>query len=259
MKSPVSVLIVEESQTFSMYLALLLQSMGLKSLRVRAPESAETVLARGFTDILIIGDQKGPNPTHVIVQKLAKGIIDNSIPIIVVSTSADPDEKKACYDAGCQHYLLKPIQPQQLHDALYAKVTPDSERRKNLRCKVDLTAEVAIDNQQPETHDVLSLSKEGALISSNRILTTGMKIKLNLFLDDFKIPLLGTVLYKMTDVKGSNTGALGVFFHQISRPHADMIDQYLKNILDQCQSASKFDPVSASETHDKKQLNSLFV
>jgi CheY-like chemotaxis protein len=232
MKSPISVLILEKSQTFSMYLTLLLQRMGLKSLRVNEIEAAKSVLSRGFTDILIVGDQEGPRPTHAIVQDLADCIIDDSIPIIVVSTATDPVERQACYDAGCQDYLFKPIQPKQLHDALYARVTPDIERRKNLRCNVDLTAEVAIDSQQPRTHDVLALSKGGALISTPQSLPTGTGIEMVLILDGLKVPLSGTVLYNVTDVKESDLQAFCVLFHQTSQSHAEKIDQYLGKILD---------------------------
>ncbi len=232
MKSPISVLILEKSQTFSMYLTLLLQRMGLKSLRVNEFEAAKSVLSRGFTDILIVGDQEGSRPVHAIVQDLANCIIDNSIPIIVVSTCNDPDEQKACYDAGCQSYLSKPIQPKQLHEALYARVTPDMERRKNLRCNVDLTAEVAINSQQPRTHDVLALSKGGALISSPQSLPTGTGIEMVLILDGLKIPLSGSVIYNLTDVKESDLQAFCVLFHQVSQSHADMIDQYLEKLLD---------------------------
>jgi DNA-binding response OmpR family regulator len=233
MKNPVSVLVLEQSQVFSRYLALLLQRMGLKSLCVREPEAAKTVLSRGFSDILIVGDQNGAKQTHVIVQDLANCIIDNSIPIIVVSSCAEPDEKKACYEAGCQDYLTKPVQPRLLHEALYARVAPTKERRKNLRSKVDLTAEVTIDNQQSHTHDVLTLSKGGCLISSPRFMPTGTKVSLTLFLVDLQIPLSGIVLYTLTNVEDSNTVAVGVLFHHVSQIYADMIEQFLEKSLDQ--------------------------
>lgn len=233
MKSPISVLVLEQSQVFSRYLALLLQRMGLKSLCVREPEAAKTVLSRGFSDVLIIGDQNGSTPTHVIVQDLANCIIDNSIPMIVVSSCADPDEQKACYEAGCHDYLTKPIHPRLLHDALYTRVAPIKERRKNLRSKVDLRAEITIENQQSHTHNVLNLSKGGCLVSSPRIVPTGTQVTLTLFLAELEIPLSGTVLYTLTDVKDSDTTAFGVLFHHISPIHADMIEQYLEKILDQ--------------------------
>ena len=233
MKNPISVLVLEQSQVFSRYLALLLQSMGLKSLCVREAEAAKTVLSRGFSDVLIIGDQNGSKQAHVAVQDLANCITDNSTPIIVVSSCADQDEKKACFDAGCHAYLTKPIQPKLLHDALYRSVVPLNERRKHLRSKVDLKAEITFDKQQSETLDLVSLSKGGCLISSPRIVRTGSKVTMALSLANLQIPLAGTVLYTLTNVKGNDDVALGVLFHNVSQIHADMIEQYLEMMLDQ--------------------------
>ena len=233
MKSPISVLIVDQSEVFTRYLTLLLQKMGLKSLSVREPEAAKSVLSRGFSDVLIIGDLKSPEHPHVIVKDLANCIVDNSIPIIVISFRPDLDEKKACYDAGCHAYLTKPIQPKLLHDALYNKVFPFKERRKSLRSKVDLKAEFSVDKQQSETLDLVSLSKKGCLISSPRSLTTGTKVKLILSLAKLQIPVSGTVLYTLTSKKEADDVSLGVLFHNVNQIHADMIEQYLEMILDQ--------------------------
>ena len=215
MKRPISVLILEKSEVFSRYLTLLLRQMGLKSLSVREPEAAKSVLLRGFSDVLIIGDLKYPELPHVIVKDLANCIVDNSIPIIVVSNCADLDEKKACYDAGCHAYLTKPIQPKMLHDALYAGVKPLKERRKNLRSKVDLSAEITIQNQQSKTYDILNLSKGGCLIAEEQIY------------------LAGTVLYNLTSDKGSGIEGFGVLFHHVKKIDADIIEQYLERVLNQ--------------------------
>ncbi len=239
MKFPNNVLVIDRSQTFSMYLSLLLQRMGLKSMSVNGPGAAKAVLDLGFTDFLIVGDQNGTEPIHVIVRQLAEGIIDNSIPIIVVSTCNDPAEMSACYDAGCQGFLQKPIQPRLLHEALYSGVTPASERRKHLRCEVDLTVDVAIDSQQPQAHKLINLSKGGALISSSRTLPVGTQVDLHIYLDDLQVHLSGIVLYYLPNKTLPNNtdrkaGAFGVLFHQISQSHADMIDSYMEKVFDQC-------------------------
>jgi DNA-binding response OmpR family regulator len=235
MKYPTSALIIEESKTFSMYLTLLLRNMGIKALRISEPEMAKTILGKGFTDILIIGDHSKPVPTHTIVKDLFEAVIDDSIPIIVISSCAKPDERKACIKAGCHDYLLKPVQPRELHDALYSRVTPESERRESLRCKVSLTAEVSIVNQQMQSHKVLTLSKGGALLSSTLTLSTGTEVKLLLCLDNVQISITGYVIYNLARVKDGNEQAFGVIFRQIDPSYADMIDQYVQKSLNQFQ------------------------
>jgi len=233
MKNPISVLVLEQSQVFSRYLALLLQSMGLKSLCVREPEAAKTVLSRGFSDVLILGDLNGSKQTHATVQDLSNCITDNSIPIIVVSSCSEQDVQKECFEAGCHAYLTKPIQPKLLHDALYSKVLPHKERRMSLRSKVNVRAEFSVEKQQSETLDLVSLSKNGCLVSSSRIVTTGTNVSMTLFLADQKIPLAGTVLYTLTNKGESGHVSLGVLFHNIKDIYAGMIEQYLETILAQ--------------------------
>jgi len=234
MKNRISVLVVEESQTFSMYLAILLQRIGFKSLRVSQPESAKFVLSRGFTDVLIIGDQSGPEATHEIVQELSDCIPGETIPIIVVSRHSDLVEQQACLDAGCQDYLLKPVQPKQLNDALSARINPFPGKRLNLRSQVNMIAEVRVDNSPPQRCQILTLSRGGALLAYPQTLLTGTTVMLTVRLGETRLQLSGSVLYNLTHVEEKAPRAFGLLFHQISQAHADQIEDYLQAMLEEC-------------------------
>jgi CheY-like chemotaxis protein len=234
MSKRISVLIVDESQTFSMYLALLLQSMGFKSLRVSQPESAKFVLTRGFTDFLIIGDLSGPESTHQVVKELAASCSGSPLPIIVISRHDDPTERQACYEAGSQAYLLKPLQPKALHDALNAHMTPFSERRLNLRSKVEISSDVSVDGQASRPLLMLSLSRGGALIAYDRHLPTGTPVSLSLPLKNETLFLDGSVTYNLSNVNTRTPRAFCVLFHQVPPLHGEKIDRHLEAILDEC-------------------------
>ncbi len=234
MKNRISVLIVEESQTFSMYLAILLQRIGFKSLRVSQPESAKFVLSRGFSDVLVVGDHSGPDATHEIVQELSACITGSTTPIIVISKHDDPVERQACYDAGCRAYLLKPFQPKQLHDALYSYINPFSEKRLNLRSQVEMSAEICVDGDAPQTSRVLILSRGGALIAYKQTLPTGTKVTLTLRLGSKRIPLTGSVLYNRSNVAEDTPRAFGLLFHQENLSYAGLIEDYLQAMLVEC-------------------------
>ena len=233
MKSPTSALIIERSPTFSMYLALLLQRMGLKSLRVCELEAAKSYLSRVFTDILIIGDQYEDKPIHAIVQELASHTSGRPIPIIVISTCADNAVIEACGKAGCQSYLFKPVQPKKLHDALYAKVAPASVQRKNLRSKVELTAEVTIDGQQMQSLQVLTLSKGGMLVSHSTAVPVGTKVSCMMSLDGSQLSVSGKVIYNLSQVEGNDMRAFCIHFELMRSFRVELIDLYLERILDQ--------------------------
>jgi CheY-like chemotaxis protein len=230
-KSRVSVLVVDKSQIFSMYLALLLNRMGLKSLRVDDYETAREVLSRGIIDVLIVGDQGDLEPVHALIQKLAPCVDKNTVPIIAISKHADPLLEKTCYEAGCHSYLLKPVQPKQLHNAIYAQIMPPSERRMNLRSRVDMVAWYSIDRGVSGSLEIQSLSGGGALISCDRFLPVGTKFSLDLVVDDHAVHLLCRVVYDISNIKNTNHH-YGILFENICRQEFDMIDRYIEINLD---------------------------
>ena len=230
MKPRISVLVVEKSQTFSMYLALLLHRMGFKSLRVDDYETAKEILSRGIIDILIVGDQGEDEPIFQIIKSLILCVDRESVPVIAISKSSDPACKTACYEAGCHSYLLKPIQPRQLHSALYSKITPPSERRTSLRCRVNLGAEISIENDVFEMFQIESLSKGGALVSCEKNIPIGTEININFVISNEKINLNSMVMY----IKGDSSGGqlnMGVKFVDIDSYSENLIDQFVEKTL----------------------------
>ena len=233
MKHPTSALVIESSKTFSMYLHLLLQRMGLKALRVSEPDAAKTVLERGFTDVVIVGDQEGTQRLHTVVKTLIGYMSDNPIPIIAVSKQDNPFERRACYEAGCQAFLLKPVKPKELQDALYARVSPEAERRKNLRSKLDISAEGSINQQEMESLRILSLSSGGALVGYGTAVTIGTEVFLNFPLNDRVLNLAGKVIYNLANYDGKGMHAFGMVFQDVPQNKKDLINQSLERMLEQ--------------------------
>ena len=230
MKPRISVLVVEKSQTFSMYLALLLHRMGFKSLRVDDYETAKEILSRGIIDILIVGDQGEDEPISKIIKSLILCVDRESVPVIAISKSSDPANKTACYEAGCHSYLLKPIQPRQLHSALYSKITPPSERRTSLRCRVNLGAEISVENDVFEVFQIESLSKGGALVSCEKNIPIGTEININFVISNKKINLNSMVMYIQGDSSGGQLN-IGVKFVNIDSNSEYLIDQFVEKTL----------------------------
>ena len=230
MKSRISVLVVDKSQTFSMYLALLLHRMGFKSLRVDDYETAKEILSRGIIDILIVGDQGEDEPIFAIIKHLAPCVDGALVPIIAISKSSDPTYKTACFQSGCHSYLLKPIQPRQLHEALYEKLTPPSERRTSLRCRVNLEAELSIEKDVIELFQVESLSKGGALVSCEKQIPIGSELTINIMINDKRINLTSKVVY-MHNAGDFDHYNIGVSFIDIDNKTEDLIDKFIEKTL----------------------------
>ena len=232
MSNRINVLLLEENQIFSMHFALLLQRMGFKPLRVRQPDAAKFVISRGFSDLLIVGGQTGPEAPHEIVQEMRACASDLSIPILVVDAQHDPVELKACRSAGCQAFLTRPIQPKQLFEAIHDHLACFTEKRRNLRCEVDITASVSMGGQTVQSHRILSLSRGGARIAGTDFVPIETNVTLVLPLGSEQLRLAGTVLYNQTLQGTFSPLAFGVSFHQIDASTADRIDAYLEaNLL----------------------------
>jgi CheY-like chemotaxis protein len=225
------VLVVDVSKTFSMYLALLLQRLGFRSLSVREPDAGKIALARGTADFLIIGDQAQAEPPHLVIHKLKESMGSKIIPIIVITHRDDPEERQTCVDAGCQSYLLKPVDPKQLQDSLFDTHIPPEERRKNLRSRVAITAEVAIDGKPKQPHDILSLSGMGALISCSQSIPTETRVTIDIPLDGVTLTVSGTVIYNLDNSVNRGRPAFGVLFQLTNPATADQINSYLEQIL----------------------------
>ncbi len=231
MTGKVTVLIVEESRTFSMYLALLLRRMGLQSLTAGSIESAARILARGIVDFLIVGDQADQTPPSRAVKSLAEAIAAAGVPVLTVSVRDDSAEREACHAAGCHAYLLKPVQPRQLHEALYSSLVFPTGQRKHLRSSLDLTADVGIPGQGTGRLRILTLSRGGALLATPGSLATGTVVSLDLSVNGQFFALTGSIIYNRKDVDEQTPHAAGVLFHKLDPWYGDLIDDYLESVL----------------------------
>ncbi len=235
MKKRISVLIVDESQTFTMYLALLLQRIGFKTLRVSQAESAKFVLSRGFTDALIVGDLAGDEPKQQVVRELAKCCQGTAIPIIALSEHDDAAERQACHAAGCISYLPKPVRPAELHEVLYQSLKPFAETRVHLRSRVDMVTEISMQARASQPLRILSLSAGGALVAFHQTVAIGTEVAMRLPLKDETLVLNGTVIYNLADKDIDSCQGFCVMFHGESPLPGIKIEKYLEESLEECQ------------------------
>jgi CheY-like chemotaxis protein len=231
MDSKVTVLIVEESRTFSMYLALLLRRMGLQSLTAHTLESARALLSRGIIDFLIVGDQADQAPASLCVTSLAAPSAATRVPVMVISLKDEAAEREACFAAGCHAYLLKPVQPRELHEALYSSLIFPTGQRVNLRSALDLMVGVEIPGQGPQRLRLLTLSRGGALIASHGTVATGTLVSMDLPINGEVLSLTGSIIYNRKEVDAQTPYAFGLLFHKQESVVGDRIDHYLESIL----------------------------
>jgi CheY-like chemotaxis protein len=235
MKMPgtTTVLILERSQTFAMYLALLLRRMGLQSLAVSTVAAAREALARGGVDFLLVGEPGGGCQITTAVQILAGDPAGSRLPMVAIALRENEVERQACLQAGCRTYLLRPVQPRELHRALYANLAFAAGGRQHLRSSVTLNATVSLAGAEPRVVRLLTLSRGGALCAWPEEVPVGTPLALTLPLPDGEIPLGGSVIYNRRSPDAEAPFGFAVLFDRDSLGYGDRIDRFLELMLQQ--------------------------
>ena len=231
MSEQTTVLVLESSQTFAMYLTMMLRRMGLQPLVVATVAAARTVLDRGGIDVVLVGDPGDDCPLNHAVQTLAQGPSGSGLPLVVVALHDDEVERQACLRAGCQAFLVRPVQPRQLHQALYANLAFAGAGRQNLRSSVGIDVDVQVEGEERRALRLLSLSRGGALIAHSHAVPAGTRVFLALPLADAVLPMTGSVIYNRRDIDERTPFAFAVLFQRESLAYGERIDSFLEALL----------------------------
>lgn len=111
------ILIVDDDKTTRRLLSLYLKRKGYET--VTAENGLEAMEKVGTEDInLIVTDLNMPYMDGIELTKTLKSSSWSSIPIIMVTTEADEEEKKKGREAGIDDYLVKPANAEQIHESI---------------------------------------------------------------------------------------------------------------------------------------------
>lgn len=55
-----------------------------------------------------------------LLRKIKSNVFLKHIPVVVLTTSADPDDRRHCYQSHCAGYLVKTIDPKQFSQKIHA-------------------------------------------------------------------------------------------------------------------------------------------
>lgn len=111
-------LIVDDDKTTRKLLSLYLKGKGYEV--VPAENGLDAIEKLGTESInLVVTDMNMPYMDGIELTKtLRSDSILKDIPIIMVTTEADDDEKKKAFDAGVDDYLVKPTNADAISDSI---------------------------------------------------------------------------------------------------------------------------------------------
>ena len=166
MKIKDKVLIVEDEQSISNFISMILTANGFDTIVVRSGEEALTMIASHCPDLIVL-DLGLPDMDGMEVLKSVRKW--SNLPVVVVSARNHEHDKVEALDYGADDYLVKPFSPRELvarARALLRRVHADSEPQREVLEFGELTIDVS-------GHKVLVSGEEIDLTASEfKLLTT---------------------------------------------------------------------------------------
>jgi CheY-like chemotaxis protein len=131
---PKTVLIADDSETFMMYISIVLRRMGFDVIPAEDGIEALKLLGIFSPDVVLLDiDMSKMNGIET-----PKAIRENSnlahLPVVIISVESGGGTYRECRQAGCSGYLTKPMKIAELNDILQAHIVYERDRRrKHLR------------------------------------------------------------------------------------------------------------------------------
>lgn len=120
-----TVLIVDDSATLRQVVKIALTGAGYDVLEACDGKDALSSKLTGQKIHLIISDVNMPNMDGItLLQEVKKLPTYRFTPVIMLTTEAGEDKKKAGQAAGAKAWVVKPFQPQQMLDAVSKLISP---------------------------------------------------------------------------------------------------------------------------------------
>jgi len=224
-----TVLLVDDVQLFLRLEETFFKRAGCRVLTANSGNDALKVAREKSPDLILcdyfMPDMKGSQ----VVKELKSDGKTCDIPVIIVSTSSKTEDIHACFEAGCDDYMTKPIQP----DAVLARAAnllaiPHRAHRR-------LPVNFKIDGEAPPlvfTGFSKNLSQSGISIEAEQTLQTGARLRLWLPIkDDHSLTeFTGEVVRSESDQRhGKNI--YGVKFVEVSPLAQQALMAYLEKHL----------------------------
>ncbi|MDP2753287.1 MAG: response regulator, partial [Nitrospirota bacterium] len=194
---PKRILIVDDSETFLMYISIILRRMGFDKV-IPASNGIEALKLLGILmpDVVML-DITMPQMDGITALRHIRGNERTSnIPVIMVTTASDNKTYEECERFGCCGYLTKPVNITELNNALNECIFyAGGKKRQFLRTSFEKKVAVTHNGVEKE-HYAVSLSEGGMYIRNINPLSIGTEVEIALPLKDKKtVSLKGTVIY----------------------------------------------------------------
>ena len=189
-----SILLADDSQTFLMYVGILVKRLGYQI--YLAKDGVEAIkLAREKKPSIIVLDYVMPKidgSSCLSIIRKDDQLMDT--PVIILTSSDKPAVSEECKKLGCCYFLRKPVNVTEFHSAI-RKCLGKNNLRKNIRTSLNLRVSVICSDEKRELC-ALALSQEGIFLRTAAPFEVGTELNVIFSIDDEDpVDLKGKVIY----------------------------------------------------------------
>ena len=228
------IFVVDDSQTFLMYVGLLLKRMNYRIIPACNGMECLKLLKLTEPDAILLDFHMLPLNGLKILQHIKDDRQTSTIPIVMVSNDASPESVKKCMDLGAYDYLTKPIKIDRLHNVLQECLFGyKGTNRKHLRERFIRKLSVYCEGKDYEYY-AETLSEGGIFLRTIDPFPIGTDVDITLCLDEtHTLQVKGTVIYTKIiheDFMNLPPG-MAIQFKGLSAEDKQVLKSYVQDLL----------------------------
>lgn len=230
------ILLVDDSESFLMYVSVLLHRMGFKKVIPTNNGADALKLSRILLPDIVLLDISMPQMDGVTVLRHIKGdVYTSNIPVIMLSIASDRKSYDACERLGCSGYITKPINIAELNQSLYRCVSflTGGKRRQFLRAAFKERVIVTSEGIRRQ-HYAVNISQRGVYIRKKNPLPVGTAVNITLPLKEGGfLNLNGNVIYikSVSDELFKMPPGMAIEFKDLTSNDTELLRKYIIEIL----------------------------
>lgn len=156
-----------------------------------------------------------------VCRLIRKNPLWQKLPILMVTAAGKPEEVQSCLDAGCDDYITKPVNKQELRDKV-KRLLGNVQRRSAERVAVKLPIQL---QEGGRLHVVTAkdISSSGVCLSASTPLAENTTVEMKLEGSDGKLLSLYGKIKRTSDEEKDGCGVYFIYPDQASKKHLDRL------------------------------------
>jgi CheY-like chemotaxis protein/Tfp pilus assembly protein PilZ len=226
-------LVVDGDAAHLHYTSILLQRLEYNIHTTKRAEDALEMVEVALPALVLTEIALAGMDGYELLKKIKRNPRTFAIPVIVATSSREPEVKEACLREGCTAYFQKPVDP----DLLYAAIQKATESQPRRYIRLNTCLNVIVGEEKAAEQSVISdyitaLSEQGMYVSTLKPRAVGTQIPITIFLEGTRIKVEGSVLYSFQQGGGPlKTPGMGIRFTRIEPEDEARIKIFIRKEL----------------------------